>query len=145
MFRQLLRPSLRSVSRSSSSRPQHAARAYHKHFYTGRRPPRPSPYKICLYVPIQTCPALLQLGQSCHSTSCKPSYFSSHSFHTTRRVQGPFVPFISILAALKVRPSAATSCPMNQFHTPFPLSRLQCLRSSAQLVVSRLRSFPFFW
>jgi len=99
MFRQLFRPSLSPLSRTSASRTQRTTRALHTH---SKRHPRSSSHKCCrrLHIPIQTSPVLLQLGPSFPS-SRHPSYVpSNRPFHSSRRVEGlPVV--IGLFSALK--------------------------------------------
>jgi hypothetical protein len=117
MFRQmLLRPSLRPVSRSFPYPTQLAKRAFHhKHSSKHHHNPRSSSHKCCRHIPIQSSSALLQIGPSFkrHPTSYVPS--SSHTFHSTRSVQGSPLALIGLFSALKVRPTAANELPWRQF------------------------------
>lgn len=125
MFRQMLRPSLRLVSRSSESpsRTQLATRAYHhSHWHTGsskhHHNPRSSSHKCCRHIPIQTSSALLQIGPSFPSKRRPISYIPSslHTFHSSRRVEGLPIAFIGLFSALKVRPQLRIELPQRQFN-----------------------------
>lgn len=98
MFRQMFRPALRPVLRSSPPRTQNATRAIHTHTHSSKRHPR-SPTHRCCRVPIQSSSVLLQLGPLFPNPSYAPS--SSRPFHSSRRVQGIYL--IGMLSALKVR------------------------------------------
>lgn len=155
MLRQMFRPSLRPVSRSFPSRTQLPTRAFH-HSHSSKRHhnPRSSSHKCCRCIPIQTSSALLQIGPSFPSKHRPASYVpsSSHTFHSSRRVQGGPVVFIGLLSALKVRTAALIElrrASIYLFFSPprisFFLSLLQYLSLSAQLVVLRLHSFLSSW
>jgi len=107
MLRQmLLRPSLRPVSRSFTSRTQTTTRAFHHtHSSKHHRNPRSSSHRCCRHIPIQTSSALLQIGPSFQSKRHPTSYVGSlsNSFHSSRRVQGSPMVFIGLFSALKVR------------------------------------------
>jgi hypothetical protein len=156
MLRQMsLRSSLRPVSRSFPSRTQVTKRAFHHtHSSKHHHNPRSSSHKCCRCIPIQTSSALLQIGPSFPSKRYPTSYVpsSSHTFHSSRRVQGlPAVGFIGLFSALKVRPQLRMNCAgvnLPVFFSPprIPLlSLLQCLSLSAQLVVLLSHSFLLSW
>lgn len=133
MFRQMLRPSLSPVLRSSSSRAQPATRALHTH--SSKRRPHSTSFKCCrrLHIPIQTSPVLLQLGPSFPS-SRHPSYApSSRPFHSSGRVEGSPVVFIGLFSALKVRPHSCVVAVPASIYNFFPTP----LQSSAVLEIIR--------
>jgi hypothetical protein len=106
MLRQMFRPSLRPLSRSFPPRKQLPTRGlHHTHSSKHRHDPHSTSHICCrrVCIPIQTSPALLQLGPSSQSKRHSP-YILSYSFHSSTRVQSVHLTLIGLFSTLKVCP-----------------------------------------